>query len=195
MESKPLTIVGRGVSWYSCPFEGEVWGTATCLVTPGMEDKRYDKVFAFDTVNYELANALEVAKERHIPVVSGKDYATELYPLREIWNEFQTGYLRNSISYMLALAILRKYKKLNLYGVDQEGLYEEGRAYVTFWLGMAFGRGIDFASSNFSLPHYRITTTVPVCEVKPSIIENNLKLVFPEDKVETEKVEAEVVEI
>ena len=88
MQQEQLTIVGRGASWYACPFEGEVWGTATCLGTEGMGDKRFDKVFAFDDEHYFLMKCLDIAKERAIPVVSTKRYATEKYPLVDIYNDF-----------------------------------------------------------------------------------------------------------
>jgi len=77
------------------------------------------------------------------------------YPIEAILKEFNTTYLINNASYMLALAILQKPKNIILFGIDMafgtnnEYLYNE-KACVEFWLGMAKGKGIDFAISEGS---------------------------------------------
>ncbi len=156
--SEPLTILGRGDSWKSCPFVGEIWACGTVLVTDGMKDKRYDKVFAMDIMHPAhtgLASSYEVAKERNIPFISIYDYATEKYPLEDIFNDFHTQYLMNTVSYMLALAIHQGRNPLSLYGVDQEdGMYSDGKPVVAFWLGVATGRGIKYDIANESMPGF-----------------------------------------
>lgn len=72
-----------------------------------------------------------------------------LYPLDEIKREFfslvnREQFFRNTISYMIALAIYEQFDEIRLYGVNQnlEKEYERETPCVSFWLGIAIGRGI-----------------------------------------------------
>lgn len=167
-DEKTVTILGRGPSWEHCPFEGEIWGAGSLLVTPELCDKRFDKVFILDNItskvglrraDNKVGEILVVAKRRDIPVISALPYGCERYPLLEIFHEFGITYLRNSISYMIAFAIYKGYKTIHLYGVDQDekldiqGMpYVYGKAHVTFWLGIAHERGIKFTVANGRFP-------------------------------------------
>lgn len=161
LSKRTLTILGSGQSWKKCPFTGDIWAVATCLITDGMRDKPFTKVFAVDSDEFpEMEECLRIAKERHIPVVSTRDYATELYPVQDIRDEFRTGYCENTVSYMLALAIFKisvdkEYDDFAVYGIDQsEGEYLAQKPFVTFWLGVANGRGIDFTIASSKMPKY-----------------------------------------
>ena len=152
-----LTILGKGASWSKCPFDGtETWAAATCLVTPGMTDKHYDKVFAVDSGEIQIVkDCIAIAKERGIPLVSTKSYATEPYPLHEVSQDFQSTYLHNTVSYMLALAVHQGYSKLMLYGVDQEDAgYSCLKPAVILWLGIATGRGIQCTVNGSDVSRY-----------------------------------------
>lgn len=152
---KELTILGRGESWKSCPFTGGIWATASVLVAEGMKDRHYDKVFAFDSEKKcpEVTSYIAIARERDIPLVSTRSYATEPYPIWGVLSEFRSMYFRNTVSYMLALAIFEGYDNLKLYGIDQLGeRYAPEKSYVAFWLGMASGRGVFYTVSNYVLP-------------------------------------------
>ena len=143
---KEITIVGRGDSWRECLFNTEeIWGTATCLTTEGLKDKPFTKVFAFDPVYPDFQKALDIAKERNIPVVSTLFYATEQYPSREVVREFRVSYFKTTISYMLAMAIYQKPDRMWVYGCEQTKTlnYVLFKPFVTFWLGAAYARGID----------------------------------------------------
>jgi len=145
-----LIILGTGPSWVECPFDGnEIWAASTALITEGLKEKQFDKVFAFDPIsNPRVEESVRIAKERNIPVVSVNKYATEKYPIFDIIREFHTNYFLNTASYMIALAIYRGYTKLRLYGIDQsEGDYAKGKSYVSFWLGVATGRGMSWSGS------------------------------------------------
>jgi len=144
-----LTLVGKGDSWESCPFEGEVWGVVTCVLTEGLTDKHYDKLFAFDPDNDNAdpfyRQCLKEARRRGIPIVSTFSWADERYPTLQIIEEFKVAYIRTSFTYMLALAIYLNKNPLAIYGFDQtEGEYFRGKPFVTFWLGVAVGRGIKY---------------------------------------------------
>lgn len=69
------------------------------------------------------------------------------------------GYFTSSVAYAIALAILKGYKRIEVYGVEMETNTEYGhqRVGVAFWCGYAMGRGIelDFHSPTFfSAPLY-----------------------------------------
>lgn len=80
--------------------------------------------------------------------------ASVKYPLDEICDEllgnfrFADGdrivFFTNTISYAIALAVHLKYKEIHIYGVEMESNteYTYQRFNVTFWTGLALGRGI-----------------------------------------------------
>ncbi len=84
--------------------------------------------------------------------------SSRAYPIREVLNMRHplTGellcperYMNNSISWMLALAILQGYQQIGLFGVDMamDGVHGESeygwqRPSVEFWIGVARGLGI-----------------------------------------------------
>ena len=147
----------------ACPFTGDIWAVATCLITDGLKDKPFTKVFAMDPEETpDIAKSIKIAQERNIPIVSVRDYATEPYPTQEIVNEFETGYCRNTVSFMLALAIYlidvrKEYNDFAVYGVDQDtNNYIKLKPLVTFWLGVATGRGIYYTIPNPEMPQYLV---------------------------------------
>lgn len=152
MANEPLTILGIGDSWEGCPVDGErkgeLWGAATCLTTEGLCEKKYDKVFAFDYEKYSphwFRRAIEICDEKKIPLVSTRSYATEAYPIYDVLERFKAAYLRNTVSYMLALAAYHNRSPVYIYGVDQDrGEYVRGKPFVTFWLGVMVGLGLDY---------------------------------------------------
>ena len=150
---KAVTILGRGPSWKECRFNTEeLWGTATCLATEGLKDKKYTKVFAFDD-DALVKQCLVIAKERNIPFVSQREFATEHYPLIEIAREFRSSYFMPTISYMIAYALYLKYDRLWIYGIDQGPRwdYQAGKSHIMFWLGVAIGRKVNLRIGRGSL--------------------------------------------
>ena len=78
-----------------------------------------------------------------------------VYPLNKILKEFgqyfvnpdHAKYFTNSISYMVALAIVEGFEEIHIYGVDMatsavDNEYAKQRPSCEFWLGVAVGRGI-----------------------------------------------------
>lgn len=152
----PVTIIGRGPSWKECPFNtDELWGTATCLLTGGLVDKNYTKVFAFDNdTDDKLRRAVEVAKMRNIPVVSSYEhFATELFPTYELVKKFKSSFFLNSISRMIAYAVYLECPKLYINGIDQGPGWDmqQSKPHVTFWLGFALAKGVDLRLGRGSL--------------------------------------------
>jgi len=69
---------------------------------------------------------------------------SEPFPIEECAKEFGAPYFSNTIGYMIAFAMLKGAKEIELFGVNQasssEYFYE--KAGVEYWLGMAVGRGL-----------------------------------------------------
>jgi len=72
------------------------------------------------------------------------------YPLEAILKEFPRKYFTNTISWMLALAILEGFKEIGIYGVDMavssplraQNEYSHQRPSCEYFIGIAEGRGI-----------------------------------------------------
>lgn len=79
------------------------------------------------------------------------------YPLNEIVKEFGSAYFTNSISYMIAYAVYKGYKKIELYGVDMSARdeYINQRGSVMYWIGFARAKGVDvFLASGIDKPWF-----------------------------------------
>lgn len=77
------------------------------------------------------------------------------FPLDEIMKEFAGAekYFTTTVGFALAYAIYKKYKRIEVYGVEMETNteYSHQRPCVAYWCGVAYGRGIevDFHSRMF----------------------------------------------
>ena len=161
METKALTIVGRGPSWKECPFSTtELWGNTTNLSIEGLRDKNYTKLFAFDQpdefgtpLQREFYVELEMARQRGIPIVSNRSYATEPFPMVDIAREFTSSYWMPTLSYAIAYALYLGYNKLFIDGIDQgpRWIYQSGKHHMVFWLGVAIGRKVDLRMGRGSM--------------------------------------------
>ena len=159
---KDLTIITRGPSWKECEFRTkELWGDVCCLVTPGMEDYSYNKLFAFDGENVGvkglenpiLTKALGIARGKGISIVSDKPYATEPFPAREVIQKLKSSYFMPTVSFMIAYALYLDYKRLFIHGIDQgpQWEYQSGKMHVMFWIGVATGMGVEVIMGRNSL--------------------------------------------
>lgn len=81
--------------------------------------------------------------------------ASVKFPLDEIMAEFDGAekYFTTTVGFALAYAIYKKYKRIEVYGVEMETNteYAHQRPCVAYWCGVAYGRGIevDFHSHTF----------------------------------------------
>lgn len=139
---REITLLGRGKSWRDCSYrDRETWATLSLL---SETNRRIDRVFAVDTPSSPIIQKnLAIAKERGIPVCGSRDYCTMEYPLFQIAQRFQSNYFRNTMSYMIALALYEDYDRLWIYGIDQgpQWTYITGKPHITFWLGYALALG------------------------------------------------------
>lgn len=143
---KKVIILDYGNSAYDCPFDTEVWTTARML--PNI-DPNCSKVFIFGN-RYKRRKAIKIATENNIPIVSTEDYATEPFPYDEIVKEFKIGFFMSPASYMFAYALYLGYEEIGLYGVDHEGRDNPTRSRLTYWLGIAKGRGAHYTIAKSS---------------------------------------------
>ena len=70
---------------------------------------------------------------------------SKAFPLEECIKEFGIPYFNNTISYMIAYALLKGAKEIDTYGVNQasNSEYFFEKASVEYWLGVASGRGVQ----------------------------------------------------
>lgn len=116
------------------------------------EVKRYG-VINSDRGQYNGSDHYKWLKEAKIPIVMQDHYPdipySAKYPLEEM-NSFFEDYWTNSISYMIAMAVLAGPDEICIYGVDMArgSEYTEQRASVEYFIGVAKGAGIKVIVPN-----------------------------------------------
>ena len=165
MTAKKVIILGFGPGFEEYPrdYEGEIWG----LNMAAVYCDRLDRLFMADRIEektsirdgfykigdkkipIDLEKYKQIIINRDIPFVSCHPYPEipkyEAYPLKEIVESFGSDYFANCIAYMIAYAIYKEVKEIEIWGVKQ-GLLTEyvfHKGSVEFWLGIAVGRNID----------------------------------------------------
>lgn len=97
---------------------------------------------------------LEIYKDHPLPVVTCRALeelpCTLEYPIAEVISTFKSSYLANTVSYVIAFAILCNVNRIDLFGCDynykvpgRENPYEHGRCNVEYWIGIAKAVGIN----------------------------------------------------
>lgn len=146
-----VAIVGFAPTWNLAPYDDksvEIWGMNELYkVVP-----RVDVLFEMHT--YDLLRSktrdpkhLEWLQKSKIPIWMLEQYEdipnSMRYPKEQILAKFGT-YFTNSISYMIALAIMAEVKELYIYGIDMATSkeYQIERPSVEFFIGWAKGAGI-----------------------------------------------------
>lgn len=149
-KAKRVCILGTAETMGMAPFEDddlEIWAHAMCINRRPQELKRYDLMFEMHKP-WKWRNRIDELNRHGKPVIMQEHYdevpASEPYPLDEVLGTFRR-YFTNSISQMVALAILRGYKEIALFGVHlataSEYAYE--RPNLEYLLGHAEARGIS----------------------------------------------------
>jgi hypothetical protein len=140
-----IDIVGTGVTagFYDWPDGHEKWSVGSAFPSYG---SRIDLYFCFHDEPVDIFIKSEIGF-----------FDKSSYPLDKVIRYFGSQYFTNSISYMLALAIKKKAKEINLWGVDCDatGEYAFERPSILYWIGQAEARGIKVTtSSGLSEPHF-----------------------------------------
>jgi len=154
-----IFILGRGQSLGYCPKKyppnTELWG---CNNT--YKAREVDRLFIMHDIYMTQFNRaskiIEEANQKGFPVYTlGKYKELEnniQYPMEEIIKYFGIAYFLNTISYMLALAIMQEPKNLFLFGVDMDfgtaaEYMQNEKSNLEYWLGQATGRKIQWKLS------------------------------------------------
>jgi len=151
-----IFILGRGQTLGKCPEKkpdkSEFWGCNNVYRARQL-DRLFIKTDPYIIQNRSEKNLINEINEHDFPVYTLGLYPefknNVRYPIEEVIKEFKTSFLLNTASYMIALAIMQKPKKILLTGIDMafgtnnEYMRNE-KGCIEFWLGMAKGRNIDF---------------------------------------------------
>lgn len=153
---KKVAIVGfapstREKAPYNNP-DFEIWVLNeyyTCI-PQGNNITRWFEIHQRDTVleSKRSPDYIQHLKDSKIPIYMVQKYddipMSIPYPLDEIREKLKTDYFTNSISYMVAMAIVEGYEDIHLYGVDmaQEEEYAKERPSVEYFIGYAVSKGI-----------------------------------------------------
>ena len=150
-----IYIIGRGGSAINCPEKkpdnAEYW-----VANDLFKLREPDRIFIMHDLyitqfNYDR-ELIKKLNEMEKPVYTLGAYSelknNVLYPISDVISEFDLAYFLNTASYMLALAITQRPKKIMLFGIDmsmgsgQEYMRNE-KACLEQWIGVAVGRGIN----------------------------------------------------
>lgn len=168
VRNKPFVcIVGCADSKDLAPFNNpdyEFWGVNNLFVSLSPRNYRFDRWFeiheiSFDGTNYKrrgnddfrgqkVNQYLKMISELGCPVYMQriwKDIPNSiLYPVNAVVKKFGR-YFTNTISYMLALAIMEGFKKIAIYGVDMAvgSEYQNQRSSCEWLIGWAKGLDIE----------------------------------------------------
>ena len=150
-----VQIVGFAPSWIETPWDDadtERWGLNVLHKVAG--DKpftRWYQLHDISTHHKDDVEHLEWLRAQKMPIIMWEDHIERYeipsavpYPKDEIL-EYFGGYFTNSISWMIAHAILQGYAQIGVYGVDMatDSEYGSQRPSCEYFLGWAKGAGID----------------------------------------------------
>lgn len=153
-----IIILGTGRSAVHSPREKkdvpkgtEVWG-----VTYSYRTNYVDKLFEFhgkEASQEVVPDFIERVNGLGVPVYTRFKWDELdngiIFPIEDVVKEFNTKFFLNSISYMIAFAIMQKPKEISCLGVDMRDNIEyiKEKGCVEFWLGVAHGRGIKVSTA------------------------------------------------
>ncbi len=153
-----VLICGMGPGWEQAPdnTEYEVWGL-NHMAFAQKNGKRLNRLFMMDVVSempsvlsgqLKVADIIRQVNELNVPFVSAYQYAeipmSEAFPLEKARKELGLPYFSNTIAYMIAYAIMKGVKEIQIFGVNQasNSEYFTEKAGVEYMIGIANGRGI-----------------------------------------------------
>lgn len=132
--TKKVAIVGKLQTKHKAPFydtEWDIWG-----VNRRPNEEELPRVDIWFDLHFE-------------PFTKGQDFTRENFPFEEIEKMLGGHYFNNTISYLIAYAILKDYKEIALYGMRFEceaerkiRQYENVRELIFF----AKGRGVNITA-------------------------------------------------
>lgn len=138
---KTVKIIATGSGWMDYEVGGDTWVLLKAFLKGAAGAT---KIFSLDGLNIRMIKDGKVSREEVLEKIDKLPFITnENFPMDEVPEEQR--YFTNSVCYMIAMAIFEGYERIELYGVNQAGMFEymEQRRGVEFWIGYALGRGIE----------------------------------------------------
>jgi hypothetical protein len=153
-----IAVVGTGSGWELLPIQSD--HTIYCLndfVNFEKFQVKPDVLFIMDILDEKpqilagvqnLGETIMKINKLGCPLIAPYKYAeipkSEAFPIHEVVKEFGIPYFSNTICYMIAYAILKGAKEIDIFGVNQAGSHEyaEEKGAVEYWIGVAVGRGV-----------------------------------------------------
>ncbi len=153
-----FAILGSGSGWELFPENSD---HTVYALNDYVKGERYgimpDVLFIMDVLDEKpmivagmdnLGGIIKRINDMAIPLVAPYKYAeiplSEAFPIKQAVKEFGIPYFTNTIAYMIAYAMLKGAKEIDIYGVNQasssEYFYE--KSGVEYMIGVANGRGI-----------------------------------------------------
>ena len=176
----PIAILANNSKIQKIVVEGsELWA----MNVRAMEKKRVDVVIDIHPIEY-LARTngqeyLDWLASLHTVYMQDKYFPNvTVYPFEEVFELTKNIHFRGkkleflsyTISYIIALAVLKSPPKISLYGFELREEYEQQKNAFAFWTGFAGGRGIPLeincADAIFDKPIYGQKVTPDVKETK-----------------------------
>ena len=161
-KEKKVCILGYAPHLKETPFQDEsweLWGINSLYrQLPEVPLSRFSAWFEIHSVEFLANRADQKAVKDHFKVLSEmkmplymKDHypmfpSSVKYPINEVIDHLKcSSYFTNTISYMIALAIVQGYTDIAIFGVDMAvgGEYEHQRPSCEYFIGRAEGAGIQ----------------------------------------------------
>lgn len=152
-----LIILGLAPTNEIINYENEIWGVneAYSIYKCNKIFEMHKREYSNKYINRYTRNSyIEELKHLNIPIYMQnryKDINTSIkYPIEELINYFSHMHqnkllFRSSIDYMLALAIYKGYKEIDVIGVDMATIteYRKQRQSLLMWYGIALSKKIN----------------------------------------------------
>ena len=156
-----ICIIGSGVGWHNSlkyRFTHKIWAVYSAVqhlhgkidLAFGADplERLTDKKGKTESIVAMKAVVMSEVFRRKIPIFLPKEYSEHptsvKYPLKEIVDKFGITYFSNTICYMIAYAVYKEVKSIDLFGINMSygSEYEHEKGGLEFWLGFAMGKGL-----------------------------------------------------
>lgn len=156
-----IAIVGAHRSTkLQAPYEDRDWQIWTCSPSNESELPRHDAWFEIHEMNDAIIAQRQGPVYREWLKAQPVVYMMELYPeyggavkypLEEVESAFGRYFLTSSISFMMALAIMKKPEKIGLWGISDCPEYREQKSGILYFVQRAKECNIDIIAPEFLL--------------------------------------------
>lgn len=166
-KQKKVCILGYAPHVNEAPFNDETWEmwgiNSLYRQLQNIPLSRFSAWFEIHSIEFLSNRADKKATEDHFKILSTlkcplymKDhydlFPTSIkYPIENVLEELKCSpYFTNTISYMIALAVVKGYTDIAIYGVDMAvgSEYEHQRPSCEYFMGIAEGRGCNIYLPN-----------------------------------------------